>query len=100
MITDVTVQFLELAREDFKPKRSSKAGVAFSRVDPPMPEINRFFYTAIGGNWFWLERRRWTVAQWMEWLGRGDVETWMLSVDGVPAGFCELVRKEGDVEVK
>jgi len=70
-----------------------RAGVAFSKVDPPIPELNRFFYAAIGGSWFWIERRSWTYAQWAAQVGRPDeLETWILTVDGVPAGYVELER--------
>ena len=65
-----------------------------------MPELSRFFYTALGGEWSWYERRPWTRAQWMEYLSRAGVETWVLSVDGIPAGYCELQKHEGgDVEL-
>jgi GNAT superfamily N-acetyltransferase len=65
-----------------------------------MPELNRFFYAAIGGQWFWLERRSWRLAQWAEWTGREQLETWVLAVEGVPAGYVELERRSnGDVEI-
>src|ERR1700716_3735960 len=100
--TDVTIQYLELpSRGAFRGKRSPRPGVAFARVLSPMPELNRFFYAAIGGQWFWLERRPWTLAQWAEWTERADLETWVLSVVGIPAGYCELLQHtSGDVEIK
>lgn len=93
-LAEITIRFLELTRESFAPKRSDQRGVSFSRVDPPMPALNRFFYMAAGGPWYWLDRRPWTLAQWTEYLARGDaIETWILSVDGVPAGYVELERR-------
>jgi GNAT superfamily N-acetyltransferase len=101
-LTDVTIRYLEMtAPDDLQVKRSARNSAAFSRVHPPMPELNRFFYAAIGGQWFWLERRPWTLAQWTEWAERADLETWVLSVDGIPAGYCELLQHaNGDVEIK
>jgi GNAT superfamily N-acetyltransferase len=101
-LTDVTIRYLEMtAPGELRAKRSSRSGVAFARVLPAMPELNRFFYAAIGGEWFWLERRPWTFEQWSEWAERADLETWVLSVDGIPAGYCELQQHpNGDTEIK
>ena len=56
-----------------------------------MPALNRFLYAAVGAPWFWIERRPWTLAQWTDYLTNSDeVETWILSRDGVPAGYVEF----------
>lgn len=98
---DITIRYLELTRETFNPKLASRGDLTFSRVDPPMPELNRFFYAAIGGMWFWLDRRRWTLEDWKRHLNRTEsVETWVLAVDGIPAGFVEFERCDnGAVEI-
>jgi GNAT superfamily N-acetyltransferase len=93
---EVVITHLELAPADFKPKRSRLADVSFSHVANPVPELNRFFYAAIGGRWFWLDRRPWTMSQWSTRLADTNrIETWILSVGGIPAGYVELERKEG-----
>ena len=93
---DVVITHLELSPGEFKPKRSDRPDVAFSHVNPPIPELNRFFYAAVGGQWFWLERRPWTLAQWTEKLADATrIETWILTAGGVPAGYVELEWKEG-----
>ena len=101
-LADVTIRHLEMtAPAELRAKRSSRAGVTFARVSRPMPELNRFFYAAVGGEWFWLERRPWTLAQWSAYVSRPEIETWVLSVDGVPAGYVELERRESrEVEIK
>jgi GNAT superfamily N-acetyltransferase len=101
-LTDVTIRYLEMiAPGDLRVKRLPRSDVAFARVHPAMPELNRFFYAAIGGKWFWLDRRPWTFAQWAEWAERADLETWVLSVDGIPAGYCELLQHDnGEAEIK
>lgn len=93
---EVIITHLELAPADFKPKRSAREGVSFSHVTTPIPELNRFFYAAVGGRWYWIDKRPWTLAQWAERLADPvRIETWILSVGGVPAGYVELERKEG-----
>lgn len=62
----------------------------------PCPELNRFFYTAVGGDWFWIDRLSWTYEQWLAWLDRPELETWIGSVEGTPAGYFELEKQPGD----
>lgn len=99
---DVTIRYLELASPGgLRPRRSSSPDIRFARVTPPIPELNRFFYMAMGGPWFWLERREWSPSEWSEYVGSAAVETWVLSSAGVPAGYVELERlRSGDVELK
>ncbi len=98
---NVTTYYLEMTSPaDLRPSRSTRDGLVLARVEPPLPELNRFFYTAVGGDWFWLDRLPWTYQRWREYLGRPELETWVLSVDGVPAGYFELEEQPGgDVEV-
>jgi GNAT superfamily N-acetyltransferase len=101
MLTSVTTYYLEMTDPDqFLPQRSARGDLRLARVDPPLPELNRFFYTAVGGDWYWTDRLGWTHADWLAYLGRSGVETWVLSAAGVPAGYAELAGEPGgDVEV-
>ncbi|MBI3450542.1 MAG: GNAT family N-acetyltransferase [Acidobacteria bacterium] len=81
---------------DLRPASSAPADLRVDRVGDPIPELNRFFYTAIGGAWFWIDRLAWSRARWVEWLSRAGVETWVASVAGVPAGYAELQSQPGD----
>jgi GNAT superfamily N-acetyltransferase len=65
-----------------------------------MPELNRFFYTAIGGDWYWLERLAWSYQVWLDYVQRPEFQTWVVSMAGVPAGYFELEKQAGgDVEI-
>jgi GNAT superfamily N-acetyltransferase len=56
----------------------------------PSPELGRFLYTTVGGDWYWRERLGWTWRQWLSWLSRPEVETWVAYRSGTPAGYFEL----------
>jgi GNAT superfamily N-acetyltransferase len=75
-------------------------GLELRQVSPPLPELNRCFYTTIGSDWFWLDRLAWTLDDWRTYLGREGVETWLLSSHEFPAGYFELdAQPGGDVEI-
>ena len=98
---DVVITHLELDPAAFTPKTSGRTDLAFAQVAPPVPELNRFFYMAVGARWFWLERRAWTLAQWTSQLSKAErIETWVLSAAGIPAGYVELDRRgPGMIEI-
>jgi ribosomal protein S18 acetylase RimI-like enzyme len=85
---------------DLRPARPPRAPAELRRAEIPCPEFNRFFYTAIGGDWFWVDRLAWTYNQWMEYLTLPGHETWAARVAGTPAGYFELDGPPGgDVEI-
>jgi len=65
------------------------------RAGVPSPELGRFLYTAVGGDWYWRDRLVWTYQEWLAWLSRPEVETWVGYVSGTPAGYFELELQPG-----
>ena len=101
MMVDVTTYYLEMTSPaDLRPKRAERAQVQVVRVESPMPELNRFLYTAVGGQWYWIDRLPWSYERWLEYLRRAELETWLMTVGGIPAGYFELeAQAQGDLEV-
>lgn len=101
-LTDVTIKYLEMnAPSELRPKRTSLAGVTVTRVPQPMPELNRFFYSTVGADYKWTDRLDWPLANWREWVNQPGLDTYVLAVDGIPAGYFELLRHDnGDIEIK
>lgn len=74
--------------------------VLLLRASTPSPELARFLYTAVGGDWYWRDRLPWTYDQWLVWLSRPEVELWVVYDRGTPAGYFELqAQPEGNVEI-
>ena len=93
MQREITTWHLDLtAPQDFRPSRP-RPELRIERAEIACPEVNRFFYTAVGGDLFWMDRLSWSHADWMAWLDRPEVETWIGSVAGTPAGYFELERQ-------
>jgi GNAT superfamily N-acetyltransferase len=90
------------ARDALRPSSRTPAldGVRLVRRDAcPVAEY-RTFYRLVGERWHWRDRNAWSDDRLAEWLARPDVATWMLTLDGAPAGFFELLRhRTGGVEI-
>ena len=64
------------------------------------PKLNRFFYRAVGKDWCWIDRLNWSEEQWLEYVDRPELETWVGYVWGQQAGYFELEMQSGaDVEI-
>jgi GNAT superfamily N-acetyltransferase len=100
-VREVVVTDLEMTDPaQLRPGAPPRAEATFVRAGRPAPELSRFFYRAVGGDWYWLDRLDWTYDQWRAWVTAPGHELWTCWVDGVPAGYVELDRQhEGDVEV-
>jgi len=99
--TEVTTWSLEMTSpRDLRPGRPPRGGVAVERAEVVVPAFSRFLYTAVGGDHHWTERLAWSVQDWLAWLDRPEVETWVARVRGTPAGYVELeAQAGGDVQV-
>ncbi|MEU5879709.1 GNAT family N-acetyltransferase [Spirillospora sp. NPDC047279] len=98
---DVTTWYLEqTAPDELRPGRVPDSPLEIVRAEVPSPELSRFLYTAVGGDWYWTDRLTWSYEQWQNWLERPGVETWVAYVRGTPAGYVELdPQPEGQVEI-
>lgn len=96
MKREIEIYSLEMTSPaDLRPSPVRAAGFRVERARIPTPELNRFFYTAVGGDWFWIDRLDWTYDQWLAWLDRPELETWIGYLEGTPAGYFELERQLG-----
>jgi GNAT superfamily N-acetyltransferase len=66
------------------------------RAEVPCPTLNRFLYAAVGADWWWYSRLGWSRAEWLAYLDRPELETWVAYLSGTPAGYFELEVQERD----
>lgn len=101
MRVEVTTHYLETtSRDQIRGRALDATTCQIAKVTPPSPELSRFFYTAVGGDWLWVDRLPWTYQQWLNDVGRPNRETWILSARGIPAGYYELeLAPESGVEI-
>ena len=101
MTKTVTTYYLEMRSPgELRPKRLESGDVEISEAKTPSPEFGLFLFTNAGRDWFWMERLHWTCQEWLDWLGRPGVHTWVAYVAGTPAGYTELAQQDsGDVQI-
>jgi GNAT superfamily N-acetyltransferase len=99
-MVNVTTTYLEQTDpSDLRPARPP-ADVAIVRAEIPSPELNRFLYAAVGGDWHWTDRLSWPYDRWSSYLERLGMETWIAWAKGTPAGYVELdPQDDGAVEI-
>jgi GNAT superfamily N-acetyltransferase len=104
MRREITTWHLEMTDPaELRPSRASAQSIPGLRIEQariPSPELNRFLYTAVGGDLFWIDRLDWDQRRWREYLERPEVETWVAYLEGTPAGYFELeMQTERAVEL-
>jgi len=97
----VTVWHLEmLSADDLRPSHRDVPGLEIVQAKLPLPELNRFLYASVGGDWYWRDRLGWDYARWMNVIGKSGYETWVAWLHGTPAGYFELdPTPDGSVEI-
>jgi len=96
----VTTWFLQMTDPARLPPRPEPLpDLEVRRAELPSPEFARALYTAVGADWYWIDRFRWSYDRWMEWLDRPELETWVAYLRGTPTGFFELERADDAVEI-
>src|SRR5262249_16863469 len=87
----VTTYYLEMTDQgEFRPSAKAAAQLDVKQVRVPCPELNRYFYTAVGGDWYWVDKLGWNYERWRAYVARPELETWIGYESGTPAGYFEL----------
>lgn len=100
MITEIEVYYLQmLSRDQLREKQRPSLLAMVVEAHDKLPELNRFLYTAVGGEWYWIDRLPWSYEQWQQATGGRDHRTFVCYWRGTPAGYYEL-RKHPDDSVE
>ena len=88
---------LEMTSPDrLRPTEATPADVELRQAAACYPELAYFLYSAVGGDWYWIDRVAWSYDDWVEYLDGPSVEVWILLHRGTPAGYAELTGVGGD----
>ena len=78
--------YLELKSDPFKNIDFPKE-IAIDKVKNI--DLNKFFYKNIGIEHYWRDRLIWLEKDWIEYISNKNLSTFVLNINGKPAGFYE-----------
>ncbi len=81
--------------DELRAVRRDIPGLRIEKMETPCPELNKFFHTVVGYDYMWGGRTNWGKKQWYDYVIRDEVETWIASLKGTPAGYFELEKQPG-----
>jgi GNAT superfamily N-acetyltransferase len=89
------VSYLEMTTPPATPPiRPPLAGIEIRVARRPTVSFYRYLYRTIGDDWTWVVRRLLSHEELLQIIGDPAVEVNVLWVDGVPAGYAELDRRQ------
>ena len=93
---DVTVYYLEMLAPSRRDVPAPRDGLMVLHARNPSVPYYRFLYDAVGKDYNWLGRRKLSDNELAAILDQPLNEVHVLHVDGSPAGFAELDRRQPD----
>ena len=99
-LVEVTVHYLEMLAPSRRSVPAPRDGLSVVHVRSPTVPYYRSLYDAVGKEFYWLSRRKMTDETLAAILGDPSTEMHVLHVEGTPAGFAELDRRQpGAIEL-
>lgn len=93
-LVEVTVYYLEMLAPSHCAVPAPREGLSVVHVPSPTVPYYRSLYDAVGKQFHWLSRRKMSDGALAALLGNPRMEMHVLHVDGTPAGFAELDRRQ------
>jgi GNAT superfamily N-acetyltransferase len=93
-LVEVTVYYLEMLAPSPRCVPAPRDGLTVLHVQAPTVSYYRSIYDAVGKNFHWLGRRKMPDEALAAIIGDPRDELHVLHVDGAPAGFAELDRRQ------
>jgi len=92
VIEEVKRNYLEInSLQDLQEVTEPTKDYSLNLLDPINFQLNKFFYKNIGQNHKWVDRLVWTETQWIDYVSKDKVQTYILKYKDDLAGFFELI---------
>jgi GNAT superfamily N-acetyltransferase len=96
----VTITYLQMFARPDRVVPPPREMLAVVHAKKPTVAYYRFLYDAVGRDYDWTSRKKLSDAELAALLHDPRLEIHVLMIDGVPAGFAELDRRnEGEIEL-
>ncbi|MBA3522170.1 MAG: GNAT family N-acetyltransferase [Gemmatimonadales bacterium] len=92
-LTPVTRTYLQMTSpEDLRPAARPEPAPRIERLGECPASFYRYLYAEVGRAFHWSDRLRWSDTAIRSHLAQPGVSIWVLSWQGAPAGYFELVE--------
>src|SRR5215471_6095875 len=92
---NVTRTYLEMrSPSQLEPSRSDDPLIRIEHQPDCSIELFRWLYAEVGRNYRWVDRLPWTDEEIVAHLDKPENSLWLLTYDGVKAGYFELRKCE------
>lgn len=95
-MVEVTVYYLEMLAPTPRCVPDPRPGLTVAHIPSPSVPYYRSLYDAVGKEFYWLSRRKMSDEALAALLNDPRNEMHVLHVEGTPAGFAELDRRQRD----
>ena len=93
-LVDVTVYYVEMLAPSQRTVPAPRDGLTVIHAQAPSVPYYRFLYDSVGKDYQWLSRRKLSDDELASIIQDPRNELHVLHVDGSPAGFAELDRRQ------
>lgn len=99
---ETKVTALEMLERPTRPALHPPPGrkITLIRAEPPTVAFYRFLFDRVGASWTWVGRRSLNDDALTEIITDPAVEIYVLHVNGTPAGYGEIDRREGPAKTE
>jgi GNAT superfamily N-acetyltransferase len=92
VIQQVKRNYLEISSlKDLKEIKEISKDYSLELLNPTNFQLNKFFYKNVGKKHQWVDRLVWSEAQWIDYVSRKNVKTYIFKHKEDLAGFFELI---------
>ena len=92
MIEKIYREYLEIiSLDDFKEVIKPSKNCVIELVNPKNFQLNKFFYKNIGKKHKWVDRLVWTEQDWIDYVSKEKLSTYILKDKKELIGYFELI---------
>ena len=101
MIEEIFRNFLEIeSLNDLNEVQIPSKKYTLNIINPKNFQINKFLYKQVGKKHHWVDRLTWTDQNWMAYISKENVLTYILKHEDDLVGYFELIFHEKKLEIE
>lgn len=98
-MSTITIYYLEMHSSDELIEVHFSGDLSVVEAEIDNYKLNRFLYQLVGEPWHWVDKLNLPDAEWKTYVENPDLRTWIAYHKGAIAGYFELLKNGGDVEI-